>query len=145
MMNRLLFPFLAFTASALAQGNPDWHREFPAFKIAGNLYYVGTADLAVYLVNTPQGNILINTDYEQDVPLIRKSIEQLGFKYQDTKIILISHAHGDHDAATGVVKKETGAKLMVIKGMGHALPIPMWPQIIDAIDKHAHGAAAKAA
>src|SRR5437588_6606366 len=104
----------ALTTSLMAQGNPDWHRPFPAFKIAGNLYYVGTADLAVYLVNTPQGNILINSDFEQDVPLIRKSIEDLGFKYKDTKIVLISHAHGDHDAATGLVKKETDAKLMVM-------------------------------
>jgi metallo-beta-lactamase class B len=113
VMRALLF-FFTSAAIVLAQGNPDWHREYPSFKIAGNLYYVGTADLAVYLINTPQGNILINTDFEQDVPLIGKSIEQLGFKYSDTKIILISHAHGDHDAATGLVKKETGAKLMVM-------------------------------
>ena len=97
-----------------AQANPDWHRAFPAFKIAGNLYYVGTADLAVYLINTPQGNILINSDFKEDVPLIRKSIEQLGFKYGDTKIILISHAHGDHDEGVGVIKQETGAKLTVM-------------------------------
>src|SRR5579871_649242 len=114
MMRRALLFLFAAAATALAQGNPDWHREFPAFKIAGNLYYVGTADLAVYLINTPQGNILINSDFPQDVPLIKKSIEQLGFKYSDTKIILISHAHGDHDAATGEIKSETGAKLMVM-------------------------------
>jgi metallo-beta-lactamase class B len=111
---RLLLSFLAGAATLLAQGNADWHREFPAFKIAGNLYYVGSADLAVYLIATPQGNILINTDFEEDVPLIKKSIESLGFKYSDTKIVLISHAHGDHDAATGLVKKETGAKLMIM-------------------------------
>jgi metallo-beta-lactamase class B len=111
---RLLLPFFAASAALFAQGNPDWHREFPAFKIAGNLYYVGTADLAVYLIHTPQGNILINTDFKQDVPAIKKSIEQLGFKYSDTKILLISHAHGDHDEATGLVEKETGAKLMVM-------------------------------
>src|ERR1700733_3297188 len=111
---RLLLSFLAGTAALLAQGNADWHHEFPAFKVAGNLYYVGTADLAVYLIATPQGNILINTDFEEDVPLIKKSIEQLGFKYKDTKIVLISHAHGDHDAATGLVTKETGAKLMIM-------------------------------
>jgi len=103
-------------APLLAQGNPDWHREIPGFKIAGNLYYVGTADLAVYLVNTPQGNILINSDFKEDVPAIKKAITQLGFKYADTKIILISHAHGDHDEATGVIQKETGAKLMVMEG-----------------------------
>src|ERR1700691_4593774 len=114
MTRRALVFFLAIAATLLAQGNPDWHREFPAFKVAGNLYYVGTADLAVYLINTPQGNILINSDFVEDVPLIKKSIERLDFKYSDTKIILISHAHGDHDAATGLVKKETGAKLMVM-------------------------------
>jgi metallo-beta-lactamase class B len=114
MIRRTLFCFFVLTAALLAQGNPEWHRAFPAFKIAGNLYYVGTADLAVYLVQTPQGNILINSDFEQDVPLIRASIEQLGFQYKDTKIVLISHAHGDHDAATGLIKKETGAKLMVM-------------------------------
>jgi metallo-beta-lactamase class B len=114
MTRRALLFFLAGAASLLAQANPDWHKEFPAFKIAGNLYYVGTADLAVYLINTPQGNILINSDFLEDLPTIKKSIEQLGFKYSDTKIILISHAHGDHDAGTGVIKKETGAKLMVM-------------------------------
>jgi metallo-beta-lactamase class B len=107
---------LAGAAALFAQGNPDWHREFPAFKIAGNIYYVGTADLAVYLINTPQGNILINTDFKQDVPLIKKGIEQLGFAYKDIKIILISHAHGDHDEAAGLVKNETGARLMVMDG-----------------------------
>ena len=113
-MTRAIFLFLAGAATVLAQGNPDWHAEFPAFKIAGNLYYVGTADLAVYLINTPQGNILINSDFPEDLPLIKKSIEKLGFKYGETKIVLISHAHGDHDAATGLIKKETGAKLMVM-------------------------------
>jgi metallo-beta-lactamase class B len=116
---KFLVPFLAASAALFAQGNPDWHRAFPAFKIAGNLYYVGTADLAVYLINTPQGNILINTDFKEDVPTIKKSIEQLGFKYADTKILLISHAHGDHDEATGMVEKETGAKLM---GMAADVP-----------------------
>jgi len=114
MMRRAFLLFLAAAAIVLAQANPDWHAEFPAFRIAGNLYYVGTADLAVYLINTPRGNILINSDFEEDLPLIKKSIEQLGFKYSDTKIILISHAHGDHDEGTGLIKKETGAKLVVM-------------------------------
>ncbi len=114
MIRRTCLLFLLAAIIVLAQGNPDWHAEFPAFRIAGNLYYVGTADLAVYLINTPRGNILINSDFKQDLPVIKKSIEQLGFKYSDTKIILISHAHGDHDEGTGVIKQETGAKLMVM-------------------------------
>jgi metallo-beta-lactamase class B len=114
MIRRALFSLIAFTAALLAQGNPDWHSAFPPFKIAGNLYYVGTGDLAVYLIHTPQGNILINSDFKQDVPTIRASIEKLGFKYKDTKILLISHAHGDHDEATGQIKTDTDTKLMVM-------------------------------
>lgn len=111
----LRFLLLAAMAPALcAEGNPEWHREFPAFSIAGNLYYVGTADLAIYLVHTPQGNILINSNFKQDVPALKKSIQQLGFSYGDTKILLISHAHGDHDEALGVLQKETGAKVVVM-------------------------------
>ena len=114
IINRILFCLLATATPLAAQTNPDWHHEFPAFKIAGNLYWVGTADLAVYLINTPQGNILINSDFPEDVPLIKKSIQQLGFKYADTKILLISHAHNDHDEAVGLIRKETGARLMVM-------------------------------
>jgi metallo-beta-lactamase class B len=113
---RLFLFFLAAVAALAAQDNPDWHLEFPAFKIAGNLYYVGTADLAVYLVNTPQGNILINSDFKQDLPVVKKSIQQLGLKYSDTRILLISHAHSDHDEATALVARETGATLMVMDG-----------------------------
>ncbi len=122
MIRRSLLAVLAFAAVLLASGNlglhaqgsDDWHRPFPAFKIAGNLYYVGTADLAVYLINTPQGNILINSDFIEDVPLIRKSIGQLGFKYADTKILLISHAHSDHDEGIGLMQRDTGGKLMIM-------------------------------
>src|SRR5579862_7045551 len=122
MIRRSLFLVFVLAMVQLASGNPrlhaqandDWHRPFPAFKIAGNLYYVGTADLAVYLINTPQGNILINSDFIEDVPLIRKSIGQLGFKYADTKILLISHAHSDHDEGVGIMQKDTHARLMVM-------------------------------
>ncbi len=119
MKTKLLWSALlllaATTPAVAASSNPDWHAEFPAFKIAGNLYYVGTADLAVYLIHTPEGNILINANFPQDLPLLRKSIAALGFKYTDTKIALISHGHGDHDAAVGLIQKETGAKLMVME------------------------------
>jgi len=113
---RAAFVLVGLAAVAMAQTNPDWHAQFPAFKIAGNLYYVGTADLAVYLIRTPQGNILINSDFAEDVPTVRKSIEQLGFKYSDTKIVLISHAHGDHDEGVGQIQKDTGARVMVMDG-----------------------------
>ena len=105
---------LILPAAAHAQANPDWHRAIPGFRIAGNLYYVGTADLAAYLIATPEGNIVINGNFKEDVPALRKSIEGLGFKYADTKIVLISHAHGDHDEGVGLIKSDTGAKLMVM-------------------------------
>lgn len=89
-------------------------KPFPPFRIVGNLYYVGTNDLANYLLVTSKGNILINSDYESSLPLIKTSIEKLGFKYSDTKILLISHAHADHAAGSALIKKETGAKYMVM-------------------------------
>jgi metallo-beta-lactamase class B len=94
----------------------DWTEPFPAFRIAGNLYYVGSKGLANYLITTPAGHILINSDTEANVPLIRASIESLGFKFSDVRILLISHAHWDHCAASATIKRLTGAKYMVMEG-----------------------------
>ena len=99
---------------AFAQASPDWSEPFPPFQIAGNLYYVGTKGLASFLISTPKGNILINSDLESTVPLIQASIEKLGFKFKDTKILLISHAHWDHDAGSARIKALTGALYMVM-------------------------------
>jgi metallo-beta-lactamase class B len=101
-------------AAAQAPNSPDWTAPFPPFKIAGNLYYVGSKGLANYLITTPEGHILINSDLEANVPLIKASVEKLGFKFTDIKILLISHAHWDHNAASDTVKKLTGAKYMVM-------------------------------
>jgi metallo-beta-lactamase class B len=114
----LLGAFVAVIGSAgplYAQANADWTEPFPPFKIAGNLYYVGSKGLANYLIATPQGHILINSDLEKNVPLIRASVEKLGFKFTDIKILLISHAHWDHNAASDTIKKLTGAKYMVME------------------------------
>ena len=100
--------------SASSQNSPDWTVPFPPFRIADNLYYVGSKGLANYLITTPQGHILINSDLEANVPLIRASIERLGFKLSDVKILLISHAHWDHDAGSAKVKELTGATYMVM-------------------------------
>jgi metallo-beta-lactamase class B len=94
----------------------DWLEPFPAFKIAGNLYYVGSKGLASYLVTTPEGHILINSNLEANVPMIRASMESLGFKFDDVKILLISHAHSDHCAGSATIKRLTGAKYMVMEG-----------------------------
>jgi metallo-beta-lactamase class B len=105
---------LVFAGSAFAQATPDWTNPFPPYRIIGNVYYVGSQGLASYLITTPQGHILINSSLESSVPLIRGSIEKLGFKFGDVKILLISHAHWDHCAGSAAVKELTGAKYMVM-------------------------------
>lgn len=112
---RALLPILFFFALLLrADYTPQWNRPIPPYRIASNLYYVGTNYLASFLFVTPQGDILINPDYEESVPLIRANVEKLGFHFSDIKIILISHAHDDHAAGCALAKKLTGAKLMVM-------------------------------
>ncbi len=119
-MTRLAQYFLAL-AFLLSQGlatatPPEWTRPFPPFRIAGNLYYVGSEDLAAYLITTPDGNILINSNLASSPPQIKKSIEALGFKFSDAKILLISHGHFDHAAGSATIRKLTGAKYEVMDG-----------------------------
>ena len=90
-----------------------WVRDQEPFRIAGNLYYVGTYDLTSYLLTTPKGHILINTGLPGSDSLIRKHVEALGFKFSDIKILLATHAHFDHVGAMAAIKRETGARLMI--------------------------------
>ena len=92
----------------------DQTAQFPPHKIIGNVYYVGTKTLSSFLVVTPQGDILIDSTYERNVPTIRKSVEQLGFKFSDIKILLGNHAHGDHQEGDALVKQLTGAQVMAM-------------------------------
>jgi metallo-beta-lactamase class B len=107
-----------FTQRSLFQRNVGAPHEqttqFPPHKILGNLYYVGTGSLSSFLVTTPEGHILINTTYERNVSVIQKSVEQLGFKFSDVKVILGSHAHGDHMEGDALVKQLTGAQVMAM-------------------------------
>jgi metallo-beta-lactamase class B len=114
MLLRSLLLTLAFTCSLFAENNPDWTTPQKPYRIMGNLYYVGSKDLASFLITTPQGDILINSSLTTSVPLIRKSIEALGFHFKDVKILLISHAHSDHCAGSAKIKELTGAKYMVM-------------------------------
>src|SRR5207302_7527722 len=96
-------------------GTPeDQTTQFPPHKIIGNLYYVGTRTLSSFLIVTPQGNILINSTYERNVQTIQKSVEQLGFKFSDIKILLGTHAHNDHQEGDALVKEITGAQTMAM-------------------------------
>src|SRR5579859_1464309 len=101
-------------ASPVLPNSPDWSEPFPPHRMIGNIYYVGSQGLASYLITTPAGHILINANLKSSVPLIRDSIEKLGFRFTDVKILLISHAHFDHDGGSAEIKKLTGAKYMVM-------------------------------
>src|SRR5437762_13072393 len=87
---------------------------FPAHRVIGNVYYVGSQALASYLITTPDGHILINSSFEETVPLIRVAVESLGFKLRDVKILLASHAHSDHVAGHALLQELTGAKVYVM-------------------------------
>ncbi len=87
---------------------------FTPFQITNNVYYVGSQDQSSYLISTKDGLILINSGFEASVPLIEQSVEKLGFKFSDIKILLISHAHIDHVAGSAAILNKTGAKYMVM-------------------------------
>lgn len=130
MNARLLLLLMATSATAQPQPPRQWtlqelfqrnigspqmqNTAFPPHKVIGNMYYVGTQSLASFLVTTPQGHILINSDYERNVPTIRESVEKIGFKFTDIKIVLGSHAHGDHMEGDALVKELTGAQVMAM-------------------------------
>jgi metallo-beta-lactamase class B len=88
--------------------------QFPPHKVVGNLYYVGSESLSSFLVATPEGHILINTTWEDAVPNLRRSVEDLGFDFEDIEIILGSHAHGDHMQGDALVAQLTGARVMAM-------------------------------
>jgi metallo-beta-lactamase class B len=118
MLSKLLGLFV-LTGTMLVQPqnaaaqNEEWTRPFPPFKIIGNVYWVGSYDLSTYLIVTPQGNILINTGVGDTAQKIKASVEQLGFKLSDTKIITATHGHYDHVAGIADLKKMTGAKVII--------------------------------
>ena len=106
---------LAVAAPTTAQ-NEAWTRPFPGHRVIGNLYAVGTHDLAVFLVTSDEGHILVNTGLEDSTALIRSNMESLGFRLEDVKILLQMQAHWDHTAALAEIKQITGAKLWATEG-----------------------------
>lgn len=116
MFARLFALVFLLTGSLFAQSfdTSSWTASFPPHRVIGNVYYVGSKDLAAFLITTPQGNILINSNLDSSPEQIKKSVEQLGFRFSDIKILLISHAHIDHAAGSARIKQMTGAKYMVM-------------------------------
>jgi metallo-beta-lactamase class B len=97
-------------------GQGPFSEPFPAHRVIANVYYVGSKDLASYLITTREGHILINSGFEETVPLIRAGVESLGFQMRDIKVLLASHAHSDHVAGHALAKELTGAKVYVMRG-----------------------------
>ncbi len=114
-MRKLLLPSLAFALFPLAAFSQPagWNDPFPPHKIMDNMYYVGTKELASFLIVTPEGDILMNSGYESSVPVIKASVEKLGFKFSDIKIFIAGHAHPDHVGGDNMVKELTGAQVVV--------------------------------
>ena len=97
-----------------AQAQTDWNAPFPPHRVMDNVYYVGTAALGSFLITTPAGHILVNSDFESTVPALQRNVEALGFKFADVKILLGSHAHGDHMEGDALVKRLTGAQVVAM-------------------------------
>jgi hypothetical protein len=93
----------------------DQTTAFPPHKVIGNIYYVGTRTLSSFLITTPNGHILINSTYERNVRTIEKSVSQLGFKFADIRVLLGTHAHGDHQEGDALLRELTGAQVMVMR------------------------------
>jgi metallo-beta-lactamase class B len=97
------------------RGRQNFNGPFPPHKVVGNVYYVGSDQLASFLITTPEGHILVNSSFETTVPVIRAAVEKLGFKFEDIKILVGSHAHGDHMEGDALVKELTGAQVMAME------------------------------
>ena len=111
-MHRLIAAFAVLLAAAPAAAQPGaWSKPFPGHRVIGNLYAVGTYDLACFLITSAEGHILINTGLAESAPLIRDNVESLGFRLEDIRILLTMQAHYDHTAALAEIKKATGARM----------------------------------
>ena len=108
-----ILPCTAQKLIPLPNFKPEWVKEYKPFRMVGNLYYVGSADLACYLITTAKGHILINTGLPGSDTMIRRHVEQLGFKFSDVRILLTNQAHFDHVGGFAAIKKQTGARVMV--------------------------------
>ena len=104
----------AAVIAAQASFDPDWNKPAPPHRVIGNIYYVGTTELAVFVVTTPSGHILLDAAFDESVPIIKAGMKKLGFRYEDIKLLLSSQAHFDHVAGLARVKRETGARLEVM-------------------------------
>ncbi len=102
---------IAASAQSIDAQRENWTRPFPGHRVIGNLYAVGTYDLAVFLITSDEGHILVNTGLEDSTALIRRNIEAVGYRLEDVKILLQMQSHWDHTAALAEIKRLTGAQM----------------------------------
>src|SRR5471030_1064804 len=122
MKRALVLGALILSTSLLqAQSDPTWRQPFETLRIVGNVYYVGTRGLSSFLIVTPGGGIIIDSGEAESVPFIRASVEKLGFRLSDIKILLTGHAHFDHVGGHADLKRLTGAQVMVMDADRQAL------------------------
>lgn len=95
-----------------APANAAWNRPVEPFRIVGNLYYVGAADVSAFLLATPEGHILIDSGFAETVPLIEANLKKLGFRLEDVRVLLVSHGHYDHVGGMAELKARTKARLL---------------------------------
>jgi metallo-beta-lactamase class B len=91
----------------------SWNKPVKPYRVIGNIYYVGASEVSSFLITTPDGHILLDSGFAETVPLIKENIKQLGFKLEDIKILINSHAHFDHAGGLGLLKELTRARLAV--------------------------------
>src|SRR5216110_2791704 len=122
MKRALVLAFLlACVALPRAQSDPTWRQPFDAVRVVGNVYYVGTRGLSSFLIVTPAGSIVIDSGEAESVPFIRASLDRLGVRLSDVKILLAGHAHYDHVGGHADLKRLTGAQVMVMDADREAL------------------------
>ena len=103
---------LLFATAAFGQSDPvsrSWNQPVEPFRIIGNVWYVGASDITSYLITTPKGHILLDGGFVETAPMIVANIRKLGFRVEDVKVLLSSHAHYDHAGGLAELKRLTGA------------------------------------
>jgi metallo-beta-lactamase class B len=108
----LLSPVATEAYTQLDETSRAWNEPVAPFRIAGNIYYVGAAEVSAFLITTPKGHILLDGGFAETAPLVRDSIRQLGFQLEEVKFLLTSHSHYDHVGGLAQLKAWTGAQLL---------------------------------
>lgn len=98
--------------AGVPSGMWNWNRDFPPYRVIDDVYYVGSSETGQFLITTPAGHVLLDSGFETSVPRLRANIAALGFRFEDVKVLLTSHAHIDHVQGHALVRRLTGATVV---------------------------------